>query len=93
MSKKEISLIEVAVGCMCDMDEQATFWSALKHISEYCNENHVTWGMFTDIVEQIDHYMGHVCEIVEDENCDDCDEEDCDGCLEPENMVIQVIGM
>ena len=83
--------IDEAMECMMDKDIDATFWSALRHITKYCEKNHITWGMFDSIVETIDHYMSHVHEVLED--AAERGEIEVDGSLDPDDLVISAIGI
>ena len=66
--------------CMMEMDRNARVWATVKAITEYCDQNNVTWSEFDEVVDIINHYMGHTVEAVIDE----FDENDVD--YYPENL-------
>ena len=56
--------IKEITECMQDMENKVAVWSTVKVISNYLNDNEITYDQFMDAVALIDHYTHHEAEVM-----------------------------
>lgn len=62
--------------CMQVMEYKVAVWSTVKVISNYLNDNEITYDQFLDAVALIDHYTHHEAELM---SCEVDEEIDLNG--------------